>query len=164
MDILQSLGWQEITLRLGCAVVVGGVLGLNRELRGKAAGLRTNALVGLGSALLMLTAIAVSTGADGKVDQAVLSRTIQGIITGIGFLGAGVIIRDASSTKVHGLTTAALIWLVSALGILCGVGVWPPVLVGTGFTLLILVVGRPLEKALHRWLPKLTEKDHDPID
>ena len=161
MDILQILGWQEITIRLGSATLVGSLLGLNRELRGKPAGLRTNALVSLGSALLMLTAIAVSATQDGEIDAAVLSRTIQGIITGIGFLGAGVIIRDASSTKVHGLTTAALIWLVSALGILCGVGVWPPVLVGTGLTLLILIFGRPLEKALHRRFPKLTEKDSE---
>jgi putative Mg2+ transporter-C (MgtC) family protein len=152
MDIFQTLGWQEISLRLGSAVFAGAVLGLNRELRGKPAGLRTNALVALGSALLVLAGIGISSASDG---------VIQGIVTGIGFLGAGVILRDTSGTQVHGITTAATIWLTATLGVLCGVGMWQLALFGVALTLLILVLGKPLEKFLHRKFPKLSDHSHD---
>ena len=107
MDIVQTLGWQEIALRLGSATLIGGVLGLNRELGGKPAGLRTNALVSLGAALLILASLGVAADTDHALQANVMSRAIQGIITGIGFLGAGVIIRDTSGARVHGITTAA---------------------------------------------------------
>jgi putative Mg2+ transporter-C (MgtC) family protein len=161
MEIFQALGWQEIMLRLGSATLAGAVLGLNRELRGKPAGLRTNALVSLGSALLMLACIGLAAGSDKEVQGHVLSRAIQGVITGIGFLGAGVILRDTSGTQVHGITTAATIWLTATLGVLCGVGMWPVALLGLGLTLLILIFGRPLDKFLHRKFPKLSEHNRD---
>lgn len=164
MEFLKTLGWLEICLRLGSAALVGAMLGLNRELRGKPAGLRTNALVSLGSALLVMAGIGLSSGMDGKTNVDAISRIIQGIITGIGFLGAGVIIRDAAGTSVHGLTTSALVWLVAALGILCGIGAWPPALLGTGITLLIIVIGRPLERIIHNRFPALTENNHDNRD
>ena len=156
MDIFHTLGWQEITLRLGSAILAGAVLGLNRELKGKPAGLRTNALVSLGSALLILAGIGVASG-GGELQANVTSRVMQGIITGIGFLGAGVILRDTSGTQVHGITTAATIWLTAALGVLCGAGMWKVALLGVGLTLVVLILGKPLEKFLHRKFPKLSE-------
>ena len=152
----------EIALRLCSAAFIGALLGLNRELRGKPAGLRTNSLVSLGAALLTLASIGVATGKDGVPDPAAVSRAMQGIITGIGFLGAGVILRDVGGTRVHGITTATTIWLVAALGILCGAGIWPVAIVGLGLTLVILVLGRPLEGFLHRRFPKLAEDPHEP--
>ena len=160
MDIFHTLGWQEIALRLGSATLVGAVLGLNRELRGKPAGLRTNALVSLGSALLILAGVGVA-GVGGELQANVTSRVMQGVITGIGFLGAGVILRDTGGTQVHGITTAATIWLTAALGVLCGVGMWTLALLGTAITLVVLVLGQPLEKFLHRKFPKLSEHGRD---
>ena len=115
-------GIQEIILRLGFATVVGGTIGLNRDLHGKPAGLRTHALVTLGAALLALTSLQISTTLGGSVSDS-LSRVIQGIVTGIGFLGAGVIIWNQAG-HVHGLTTAATIWMAASLGVVCGVGYW----------------------------------------
>ena len=157
MDIFHTLGWQEIAVRLGSATLSGAVLGLNRELRGKPACLRTNALVSLGSALLILASIGIASDSDMQLQANVISRAMQGIITGIGFLGAGVILRDTGGTQVHGITTAATIWLTATLGVLCGVGMWPVALLGVGLTLVILILGSPLEKFLHRKFPKLSE-------
>ena len=161
MDIFHTLGWQEIALRLGCATLAGAVLGLNRELRGKPAGLRTNALVSLGSALLILAGIGIAAGLDRELQANVMSRVMQGIITGVGFLGAGVILRDTGGTQVHGLTTAATIWLTATLGVLCGAGMWPVALLGVGLTLAVLILGKPLEKFLHRKFPKLSDHGSD---
>ena len=163
MDIVQTLGWQEIALRLGSATLIGGLLGLNRELGGKPAGLRTNALVSLGSALLVLAGIAISSGANSVHQADVISRTMQGIITGIGFLGAGVILRDTTGARVHGITTAATIWLTATLGVLCGAGVWSVAVLGVLLTLAILVLGKPLEKFLHRKFPKLSDHERDDL-
>lgn len=101
MDPLKLLGWTEIILRLGSAVFIGALLGVNRELRGKPAGLRTNALVALGAALTTLASIGISLGAEAgqAADANAVSRAVQGIITGVGFIGAGVIIRDNSGTR-----------------------------------------------------------------
>jgi putative Mg2+ transporter-C (MgtC) family protein len=123
--------------------------------------LRTNALVSLGSALLILAGIGIAAGSDRELQAHVISRAMQGIITGVGFLGAGVILRDTSGTQVHGLTTAATIWLTATLGGLCGVGMWPVALLGAGMTLVILTLGSPLEKFLHRKFPKLSEHHRD---
>src|SRR5689334_12411306 len=110
MDIM------EIAIRLSVAALAGVALGLNRDLRGKPTGVRTLGLVGLASA-----AAVIAVGGTGN-DAA--SRVIQGIVTGIGFLGAGVIIRNDSGKRVHGLTTAACVWLTACAGAACGVGEW----------------------------------------
>lgn len=159
MDIIHTLGWQEVSLRLGSATLIGGLLGLNRELKGKPAGLRTNALVALGSALLVLGTQGVAAAGNPTEAAHAVSRAIQGIVTGIGFLGAGVILRDAAGPKVHGLTTAATIWINATLGILCGAGLWSIAVLGVGLTLVVLLLGKPIEKFFHRHFPKLT--DHD---
>jgi putative Mg2+ transporter-C (MgtC) family protein len=161
LDPLQSFGWTEILLRLGAAVAIGSVLGINRELRGKPAGLRTNSLVALGAALVTLASIGFSMdGSPGRAANSdAVSRVVQGIITGVGFVGAGVIIRDSTGTRVHGLTTAATIWISSALGVLCGAGVWSGALIGTFLTMTVLVLGGPFERFVSERFPRLTEND-----
>src|SRR4029077_864175 len=121
---LEPMTPSEIALRFGAAVVVGGAIGLTRALRGKPAGVRTHALVSLGSAVVTVVAATVAAPA---LDTAAVSRVMQGIITGIGFLGAGGILHEESGRRVRGLTTAATIWIVAALGIACGVADWAPV-------------------------------------
>jgi putative Mg2+ transporter-C (MgtC) family protein len=134
----------DIALRLGAAALAGIALGLNRDLHGKPTGVRTLGLVGLGSALAVL-AVAESSNADA-------SRVIQGIVTGIGFLGAGVIIRNNEDQHVHGLTTAACAWLTACIGATCGVGQWRVLLLSAPLIILILIFGGSFEKAIHqRW-------------
>ena len=154
---MESMLWtgelREVFFRLGAAVLVGGILGVNRELRRKPAGMRTHALVSLGAALITLTAVQLATTGD-RVDGSIVVRAIQGVITGIGFLGAGVILHNNQGQKmVSGLTTSASIWMVAALGIACGVGFWQMALIAVGLSLLILILGKPVEKFLHQMLP-----------
>lgn len=132
----------DIALRIIVAAVVGGLVGLNRDLHGKPTGVPTLGLVGLGSAVAVL-----AVGHSG--DNAAASRVIQGIVTGIGFLGAGVIIRPATKSRVHGLTTAACVWLTAALGAACGVGAWRVVVVGVPMAFLLLLFGKRVEHLSH---------------
>ena len=135
-----TLGYVEVFFRLGAAVLAGAVIGFDREVRNKPAGLRTMALVALGSAVF-----AVAGGSAGSADAA--SRVIQGVITGVGFLGAGSIIRGRTEQSVRGLTTAASIWLAAAVGVACGLALWPLVLIACCLGLLILVL-----EPIDRWL------------
>jgi putative Mg2+ transporter-C (MgtC) family protein len=144
-------GALEIFRRLAVAMLIGCVIGLDRELRDKPAGLRTHALVTLGAALVAVVGIELSyDGTTFHPDAA--SRVLQGIITGIGFVGGGVILRDAEGGTVRGLTTAASVWVAAGLGIACGVGLWHTALIGLGLTLLVLLLGGPLERTLRRRL------------
>ena len=106
----------RILLRLTLAALLGGLLGIEREQKGKAAGVRTHMLVAMGAALFVL----VSQQAG--MPSADLSRVVQGIIAGIGFLGAGTILKGGDEEKVKGLTTAAGIWLTAAIGVAAGMG------------------------------------------
>jgi putative Mg2+ transporter-C (MgtC) family protein len=137
-------GNEETALRLGAALMVGAILGLNRELHGKPAGLRTHALVSLGAAV---ATIVVLRSPDGLLvaDQNAIGRVVQGILTGIGFLGAGVILRDPLG-HVTGLTTAATIWICAVLGIVCGLGYWVTLGITVGLTTFALFLARPLER------------------
>ncbi len=141
-------GNEETALRLGAALVVGALFGLNRELHGKPAGLRTHALVSLGAAA---AAVLILRAPDGHLtaDANALSRVIQGILTGVGFLGAGVILRDPAG-HVTGLTTAATIWVCAVLGLICGLGYWVVLGVAVALTAIILLLGRPLERLAER--------------
>jgi putative Mg2+ transporter-C (MgtC) family protein len=141
---MASLTYGAVFLRLGAAVAVGALIGLDRELRRKPAGLRTLALVSLGSAVFILETIDPTHA--GYTDAT--SRVVQGIVTGVGFLGAGSIMRGASDDSIRGLTTAASIWLAAASGIACGLANWPLVIVGSGLGLLVLSI-TPVERALH---------------
>lgn len=128
-----SPGYLDVFFRLGAAVLVGAVIGFDREIRDKPAGLRTLTLVSLGAAVFTLTALD-----SGAVDSA--SRVIQGIVTGVGFLGAGTIIRGKTEASVRGLTTAASVWLAAAIGVACGLAYWPLVLIASVFGLLVLML------------------------
>ena len=113
------LDWWDIILRLGVATLASGVIGLNRDLHGKPIGLRTLALVGLATATVVLLANPAALEA-GRLSDAT-SRVIQGLLTGIGFLGAGVIVHS-NEAKIKGLTSAACVWFTACIGIVCGLG------------------------------------------
>jgi putative Mg2+ transporter-C (MgtC) family protein len=106
----------RILVRLLMAALLGGVLGYERERHGKAAGVRTHMLVAMGAALFVLVP------QQGGMELGDMSRVIQGIVTGVGFLGAGAIIKRGSEEDVQGLTTAAGVWMTAAIGIACGLG------------------------------------------
>lgn len=141
----------DLALRLFVATLIGGLIGLNRDLRGKPAGVRTHALVALGSALIVLVAGQLA-GAEGPHAADAQSRVIQGLITGIGFLGAGVILHRVNDKKVHGLTTAAAIWSAALFGAACGAGIFKPVLIALVLLALVLTFGGRFEHAVHQWL------------
>jgi putative Mg2+ transporter-C (MgtC) family protein len=153
------LDWSEIVLRLGVATLAGGLIGLDRDLHGKPIGLKTLGLVGLATAMVVM--LALPAGDVTRISDAT-SRVIQGILTGIGFLGAGVIVRGERGIRVHGLTSAACAWLAACAGIACGVGQWRIVIVGLGIASLLLLAGRRLERWLHRTLGGKVEPPKNP--
>jgi putative Mg2+ transporter-C (MgtC) family protein len=134
-------------LRLGVATIAGGLIGLNRDLQGKPIGLKTLGLVGLATAMVVL--LADPSADPAKISDAA-SRVMQGILTGIGFLGAGVIVHAEHHFRVRGLTSAACTWLTACVGIACGVGQWRIVAVALVIAFVLLIVGRRLERWLHR--------------
>jgi putative Mg2+ transporter-C (MgtC) family protein len=143
---VRSLGWDDTLLRVAVAAALGGVIGLERELDEKAAGLRTHMLVSMGSALFTLVgAYGFSGFSSGSVDP---SRIAAQIVTGIGFLGAGVIFRQGFT--VRGLTTAASLWLVAAVGMAAGAGYWQGAVIAAGAGLIAL---RPIEWMKERTMP-----------
>lgn len=112
----------QITVRLLIAALLGGLLGYERESQGKAAGLRTHMLVALGAALFVIGAdLGITSDPTGTVNDA-MSRVIQGVVAGVGFLGAGTILKSESLANVRGLTTAAGLWLTAAMGVAVGLG------------------------------------------
>ena len=140
--------WLHTLFRLGAAVVAGGVIGFERQLSGRPAGLRTHMLVGLGSALIV--SIPLMSGARDA------NAVIQGVATGIGFLCAGEILhrmRDGAE-HVKGLTSAASLWVTAALGMVAATGHWSLVVTGTVLTLIILTVVRRFE-------PEPSDRDPD---
>jgi len=129
--------------RLLVAVALGGVIGLERQLHGRPAGLRTHILVCLGAALVMI----LSSSFGDQVDP---GRAVAGIVTGVGFLGAGVIVK--SKELVRGLTTAACVWFVAALGVVIGQGLYVVAAIGTALGVAILT----LFDAIAHLLPSVT--------
>jgi putative Mg2+ transporter-C (MgtC) family protein len=146
MDILSSDD-REALLRLLAAVVCGMVIGINRDLRGKPTGMRTLGLVCMGAALISLTAIRVD-GIAGHPDATsrVVQGIVQGVMAGIGFLGAGVVLRNHREMEVHGLTTAASVWVTAALGVACAIASWHLIVLGLVVTLVLLALALPLER------------------
>jgi putative Mg2+ transporter-C (MgtC) family protein len=138
----------EILLRLGVATVAGFVVGLNRNLHNKPAGSRTLGLVALGAGTVVIAGVDLS-GPQGNLIP--LGPIIQGIVTGIGFLGAGVIVHEWQDSRVIGLTTAVSIWLTASIGIVCGLGAWRHLGVTVALTALVLVFGGGLEKHFHKF-------------
>jgi len=136
---LNADDWGALGFRILLAALAGGAIGLERELRNKPAGLRTHILVSVGVALFIMVPLVLSS--DGAEPT---SRVIQGIATGIGFLGAGEILRNPSptdgSSRVQGLTSAAAIWVAAAIGVGAGCGFWQLVVLGTVTTLVVLTL------------------------
>jgi len=154
-DPLALFSWTELALRLGLASLVGALLGLDRELQGHEAGIRTHALVALSSAVIMASSLMLTAQLRGDDFSPDPLRAIQGLSQAIGFIAAGVIfVRGAN---VVNMTTAANIWVACAIGIACGAGQYRLVAVAAvlGFILLSLL------KLAERWLPldRKTPKD-----
>ena len=141
-SIWEKLDFQMI-LSLGLAVVLGGLIGLERELHRKPAGLRTNILICLGATVFTLIGFDLNAnyGAD-------IAKLLAGVITGVGFIGAGVLIQDRGG--VHGLTTAATIWLVTGVGIMCGLERYLLAIGITGTTLFILWVFNVVDTLIYK--------------
>jgi putative Mg2+ transporter-C (MgtC) family protein len=131
-DLPDIIEFTRLILRLAIAAALGGLLGWERERSGKAAGARTHMLVSTGAALLVL----VPQQMD--MSDADLSRVIQGIVTGVGFLGAGTILKSTSEQTVRGLTTAAGLWFTAAIGITAGLGREASAVLSTVLALIIL--------------------------
>ena len=134
----------ELGVRLSSAVLTGVLIGINRRMHAKSVGVRTLGLVSLGSAFVTLEGSNFNADMDANA-----SRVIQGLITGIGFLGAGVIVKAEREAIVHGLTTAAAIWVTSAMGIACGLGAYLPVSIGLVLMLILLSFGGELDRKVH---------------
>ncbi len=167
MDFLQNelglgpdgfSGLLRIGYRLIAAGVLAAVIGYERETAGKAAGLRTHTLVAIGTAVFILAGIRTEMSTDG------LSRVIQGIITGIGFIGAGSILKNRIDGDVSGITTSAGVWVASAIGAACGLGQVGLGVVGTVLAFLVLKVlvgaDRPKSRLVHSTdLDSLIDRD-----
>lgn len=124
----------SVCVRIVVAALLSAVVGYDRERRGSSAGLRTHMLVGVGVSLLVVTS------QQSGMDAESVSRVIQGIFAGIGFLGAGAILKDSEGDRVRGLTTAASIWATAAIGTAAGLGREGTAIIATLFVLLILAV------------------------
>jgi|ERR1043165_1536623 putative Mg2+ transporter-C (MgtC) family protein len=153
MDLL----WHELTtglpdrtrlgivlIRVIAALLLGATLGIERERAGKPAGLRTHMIVCLGTAVVVLACTEVNMGLDG------LSRVIQGIVTGIGFIGAGTILKLNEQREIKGLTTAAGLWMTAAIGVAVGLGALGLAVIGTVVTLLLLGLEHMLDSRITR--------------
>ncbi len=151
--------WSDTLMRLGAATLAGGAIGLNRELNDKPIGVRTLGLVGLASALTVLV-VGLDDGTAYVSDAT--SRVIQGLLTGIGFLGAGVIVQGRHHGHVHGLTSAACVWLTASVGIVCGLGQWQPVIACLAIALLLLMTGGPIEKLFRRVMRFRKDEEPEP--
>ena len=130
----------RVALRMFAALIIGTVIGLQRELTHKPAGLRTHLLVALGTALLVVAAV------NANMKSADVSRVIQGLITGIGFLGGGTILKLTQEHEIRGLTTAAGIWLTAAASVAAGLGQFADAFIGVFFALIVLTAVGKLER------------------
>ena len=149
IDELTS-GWPSgaqllrIAVQLVLAALLGAVVGFQREIVGKAAGLRTHMLVSLGSALFVISAVEYGMSSDG------LSRIIQGLATGLGFIGGGAILKLSDERRITGLTTAAGLWMTCAVGVAVGLGRFGSALIGVVLAWIILALLGRLEQRIDR--------------
>lgn len=153
-----SSDWQCITLRLSVALLVGGAIGFNRQQGGRPAGIRTFTIVSLGAALFVMIPLQIDLDKNFELnamakstDLNAMARITQGVATGVGFLGAGMIMRQSRRElgieEVKGLTSAATIWLAGGLGAAAGCGQWQMSLIGTLFALVVLSGFKKLKKS-----------------
>ena len=148
--ILEELGsglpdaqqFTRVVMRMLAAALLGAVVGIQRERAGKPAGVRTHMLVSMGAALFVIACL------ESGMESDAMSRVIQGLVTGIGFLGAGSILKKADQNEVEGLTTAAGIWMTSAFGIAAGLGRYGAAAIGVVLTLIVLSVVGALTRRL----------------
>ncbi|MBN2181604.1 MAG: MgtC/SapB family protein [Sedimentisphaerales bacterium] len=150
--------WPEDLLSIILATVLGAVIGLERELSGKAAGLRTNLLICLGAAVFTIISRQMAVDTTGSI-----TRIAAQIVTGVGFLGAGAIIQDRGG--VHGLTTAATIWLVSSIGMACGARFYQLAIITTIIAIVVLIglakLPLPLEHQRKKTTRTTAQKNED---
>ena len=132
----------HVLIRLVAATVLGAIIGAQRQRAGKPAGLRTHMLVTMGTAVFVLACSGVGMGPDAQ------ARVIQGIITGIGFIGAGSILKLDRERDIQGLTTAAGVWMTAAVGVAVGLGSLGVAILSTVFTLVILSIAKRFEPRL----------------
>jgi putative Mg2+ transporter-C (MgtC) family protein len=135
-------------LSMVIAVVLGALIGIEREVHGKPAGLRTNALICMGAAAFMVIAQRIGLAPDA------ISRMTAGIVTGVGFIGGGAVLRDR--TNISGVTTAATIWVVTSIGIACGMRLYDMAVSITVLSLIVLAILGPLDRKIRR------TKDREP--
>jgi putative Mg2+ transporter-C (MgtC) family protein len=151
---LEALDWTTLAARMAVAMVAGLAIGLDRQLAGKPAGMRTHMLVALGAFLFVIVPLAMNAGGEA------LSRAIQGVATGVGFLGGGEILHhfrsETEHAKVKGLTSAAAMWLTAALGVVAACGLWRTVVLAVVAALFVLVAVKPLER---KFFPKHVEEE-----
>ncbi len=146
-----DLSFEQIGFRLFVALILSSIIGLEREVHGKPAGIRTHALVGLGSAIMTVCGVLIANAYDRSsayttsIDP---TRLASVVIQGIGFIGAGVIIHSRGFVK--GLTTASTLWFVAALGIAGGFGYWEMAVVSTILALILLVLFKKIEEEAER--------------
>lgn len=141
-------------IRLAIAILLGSIVGAERQLAGQSAGLRTHVMVALGSAVFTLAGISTAGG-----DLHQVTRVVQGVAAGVGFLGAGAILRMNGDAKVKGLTTAGSIWVAAAMGTSAGLGEYALAASATIASLAVLVILRPLSRRLDDYA-----KRHEPRD
>jgi putative Mg2+ transporter-C (MgtC) family protein len=136
-----------VLIRVIAAALLGGIVGLQRERARKPAGLRTHMLVCLGTSVIVLAGSGAGMSTDG------LSRLIQGIVTGIGFVGAGSILKLSQEHEIRGLTTAAGLWMTAAIGVACGVGALGLAVIATIIAVMVLAL-----ESVEKWWEKDRKK------
>lgn len=145
----------DIILRLVAATAAGALIGFDRDSRDKPAGMRTLGLVSLGAAVTALAAMTLAFDNDPDAMSRVLQGAIQGVIAGVGFIGAGLMLRDSRDPgNVLGVTTAATVWTAAAIGLACGLGAWRVALTAMALIVVLFFVVKPLE----RWV--LAKRGH----
>lgn len=138
----------RVLIRLALAGLLGALLGIERETKGKAAGVRTHMLVAMGSAMFVLVSDLFTIG------PADMSRVLQGVTAGVGFLGAGTILKGSAESQVKGLTTAAGIWMTAAIGVAAGLGEESAAILSTLFTLMVMTLLPAVTALLERPEPE----------
>jgi len=155
-DIPDLEQFTRVVVRLLVAAILAGVVGLERELAGKPAGLRTHMLVALGSAMFVLVPL------QAGIELEDLSRVIQGLLAGVGFLCAGAILKTADEERVQGLTTAASLWMTAAIGMAAGLGREATAALSTVLALSVLSLEGPLQRFIQARQRRVLTPPHEP--
>jgi putative Mg2+ transporter-C (MgtC) family protein len=153
---LDSQAFTRIIFRLAAAIILGGAVGFERQMEGKVAGARTHMMVSLGAALFALTSLEVNS------DPKELTKVIQGVAAGVGFLGAGAIIKVSNENEPKGLTTAAGIWMTAAIGLAVGAGLLWTAISGVVLAWMVLGVFHVIERQWRQY--RKQHRRHDPCE